>query len=95
MPREVIRFALRQKSVPEYLVNGTSSLYKVCKTAASVDGELSSSFSVKVGVHQGFALSPLLFIMVKDVVTEDMRDGLFMELLHVCKRSCFDWRIIK
>ena len=95
VPREVIRFALRQKSVPEYLVNGTSCLYKVCKTAASVDGELSSSFSVKVGVHQGFALSPLLFIMVKDVVTEDMRDGLFMELLHVCKRSCFEWRIIK
>ena len=50
---------------------------------------------MKVGVHQGFALSPLLFIMVKDVVTEDMRDGLFMELLHVCKRSCFEWRIIK
>ena len=58
------------------------SLYKGCKTAVSVDGEKSSSFSVKVGVHQGSALSPLLFIMVMDVLAEDMRDGSLMELLY-------------
>ena len=39
------------------------SHYKGYKTAASVDGELSSSFSVKVGVYEGSAMSPLLFIM--------------------------------
>ena len=44
-------FALRQKGVPEYLVDGVMSLYKDCKTAVSVDVELSNSFSVKVGVH--------------------------------------------
>ena len=37
---------------------------------------------MKVGVHQGFALSPLLFIMVMDVLTEDVRDGLLMWLLY-------------
>ena len=58
------------------------SLYKGCKTAVSVDGELSSLFSVQVGVHQGPALSPLLFIMVMDVLTEDVRDGSLMELLY-------------
>ena len=42
------------------IFGGAMSLYKGCKTAVSVDGELSSSFSVKVGVHQGSALSPLL-----------------------------------
>ena len=52
------------------------------KTAVVVDRELSSSFSVKVGVHQGSALSPLLFIMVMDVLTEDVRDGSLMELLY-------------
>ena len=82
VPREVICFALKQKGVPEYLVNGVMSLYKDCKTAVSVDGELSSSFSVKVGVHQGSVLSPLLFIMVMDVLTEDVRDGSLMELLY-------------
>ena len=51
VPREVICFALRQKGVPEYLVNRVMSLNKGCKTAVSLDGALSSSFSVKVGVH--------------------------------------------
>ena len=77
MPREVIHFALTWKGVPEYMVNGVMSLYKGCKTATSVDGELSSSFSVKVGVYQGSALSPLLFIMV----------------IHVNDRRCEGWFI--
>ena len=79
--REVNCFAPRRKGVPEYLVNGFMSVYKGCKTAASADGELPSSFSVKVGVHQGSALSPLLFILVMDVLT-DVRDGSLMELVY-------------
>ena len=51
------------------------------KNAVSSDGELSSSFSVKVGVHQETSLSPILFTMVIDVLTEDARDGSLMELL--------------
>ena len=64
------------------LVCGVMSLYKGCKTAFSVDGELSSSFSVKFGVHQGSPLSPLFFIMIMDVLTEDVRDGSLMELMY-------------
>ena len=64
------------------LVNGVMSLYKGCKTAVSVDGKLSCLFSVKVGVHQGSALSPILFTMVMDVLTEDVRDCSVMELLY-------------
>ena len=45
---QVIRFALRQKDIQEYLVNSVISLYKGCKPAVSVDGKLSSSFSVKL-----------------------------------------------
>ena len=95
VPKEVTRFALRRKGVPEYLVNGVMSLYKGCKTAVLVDREISSSVSVKVGVHQGSALSPLLFIMVMDVMTEDVRDGSLMELLYsddlvLCEESLND-----
>ena len=54
---------------------GVLSLYIGCKTAVLVDGELSSSFSVKFDVHQGSALSPLLFIMVMDVLTEHVEMG--------------------
>ena len=82
MPKEVIRLALKRKGVSEYLVNGVMSLSKGCKTTVSVDGELSSSYSVKVGIHQRSALSALLFIMVMDVLIEDVRDGSFMELLY-------------
>ena len=92
VPREVIHFPLRRKGVPEYLVDQVVSLYKGCKVAVSVDGELSSSFSVKVGVHQGSTLSPLLFVMVMDFLREDVRDGSLMELLYAgdlfwCKES--------
>ena len=55
---------------------------KVVKLLSQLTGELSSSFSVKVGVHQRSALIPLLFIMVMDVLTEDVRDGSLMKFLY-------------
>ena len=57
--------------------------YRGCKTAVSVDRKLSSSFSVKVGAHQGSDLSPLLFIMVMDVFTVDVRDGSLGSLMEL------------
>ena len=44
--------------------------------------ELSEPFCVKVGVHQGSVLSPLLFAIVVDVVTENAREGLMYEILY-------------
>ena len=64
--------------------------------AVPLNGELLNSFSVKVGVHQGSALSPLLFIMVMNVLTEDVRGGSLMELfyyannLDLCGKSLND-----
>ena len=37
---------------------------------------------MKVGVHQGSVLSPLVFAIVVDVVTESMRNGLMSEMLY-------------
>ena len=37
---------------------------------------------MKLGVHQGSALSPLLFILVTNVLTEDVRGVPLMELLY-------------
>ena len=38
-----------------------------------VGTHLSEEFEVKVGVHQGSALSPLLFAIVVDVVTNEIK----------------------
>ena len=44
--------------------------------------ELSKEFEVKVGVHQGSVLSPLVFESVVDVVIENVRNGLMSEMLY-------------
>ena len=42
----------------------------------------STEFEVKVGVHQGSVLSPLLFVAVMEVVTRRVKEGLPWELLY-------------
>ena len=68
VPQKVTWWVLKIKGDPENLVHGIMSLYNDCKTAVSVDGELSESFVVQVGVYQRSVLSPLLFI-VTDLLT--------------------------
>ena len=42
----------------------------------------SEEFEVNVGVHQGSVLSPLLFVIVVDVITENATRGVVNELLY-------------
>ena len=58
------------------------SLYEGAKTRVRVGLEFSEEFEVKVGVHQGSALSPLLFAIVVDMITESVRNGLMSEKLY-------------
>jgi len=39
------------------------------------------SFTVKVGLHQGSVSSPLLFVIVMEMISRQLRAGLPLELL--------------
>ena len=82
VPREVLWWALRQSGVEEWLINIIIDMYKDVTTAVLVNGEVSESFEVKVGVHQGSVLSPRLFIIVLDALSRSFRTGLPWELFY-------------
>ena len=46
------------------------------------DSELLEEFEVKVWMHQGSVLSPFIFAVVVDVITEIDREGVLSELLY-------------
>ena len=48
-------------------------MYQGCKTVVRSAAEESNSFGVEVGLHQGSALSPYLFLLLMDVLTQDVR----------------------
>ena len=73
VPRKVLLWAMRKKELPEVLVRSVMSLYEGAKTRVRVDSELSEEFVVRVGMHQGSVLSPFLFALVVDFVTEFFR----------------------
>ena len=52
------------------------------ETSLKAESMSSKSFDVKVGVHQRSVLSPLLFAVVMDEMTKDIREGVVEELLY-------------
>ena len=42
----------------------------------------SKAFNVKVGLHQGSVLSSLLFVIVMEMISRELRAGLPLELLY-------------
>ena len=82
VPRKVMEWALRKKSLPEALVKAVMSLYEGLRTKVRVASGLSDEFGVRVGVHQGSVISPLIFAIVVDAVTEQARKGLSNEILN-------------
>ena len=66
----------------EWLIRTVMALYTAACTVVRTDAGLSECFEVKVGLHQGSVLSPLLFASVMDVVSSETRTGLPSELLY-------------
>ena len=73
---------MRKRGISEAMVRTVMSFYEDGKTRLRVGLELSEKFKVKVGGHKGSALSPLLFAIVVDVITESVKNGLMSELFY-------------
>ena len=82
VPRKVLEWALMKIGIPEDMPRSVMSLHEVAKTTVREDSELSEEFEVKVGMNQGFVLSPFVYAVVVDVVIELARKGALSELLY-------------
>ena len=74
VPRPVIEWALRKQSV--------MALYSCSSSKVRFAGVDSVDFPIGVGVHQGSALSPLLFVLVIEEASKSCRRGHPWELLY-------------
>jgi len=66
----------------EWLVSAVMSMYSGAKTVVRTVYGNSKTFEVKVGMHQGSALSPLLFMIVMEAISREFRVALPRELLY-------------
>ena len=70
VPRKVIWWARE-----EWIVRLVQRMYANAWSRVCVDEGYSEEFEVKVGVHQGSVLSPLLFIIVLEALSREVCPG--------------------
>ena len=66
----------------EWLVNAVMVVYEGQQTVVRTTEGDSKAFNVKVGLHQGSVLSPLLFVTVMELIPRELQAGLPVELLY-------------
>ena len=76
VPRDIVRWAMRKLNTDEWLTETVMATYKLSNSAVRVNNTVGSKFNVKVRVHQGSVLSPLLFIMVLKALSKAFRSRL-------------------
>jgi len=68
--------------VDEWLVKAIMTMYDGAQTVVRTSEGNSKAFNVKVGLHHGSVLSPLLFVIVIEMISRELRAGLLLELLY-------------
>ena len=66
-------WALRHVGVEEWIVDVIKAMYAGATISIKLSSGESREFEVKVEVHQGSVLSPLLFIIVMQALSEIQR----------------------
>jgi Reverse transcriptase (RNA-dependent DNA polymerase) len=79
IPRNIMWWALKRKLIPTKYVTLIKDMYTdVVTCVRACDGE-SDTFSIKIGLHQGSALSPYICTLVMDEITNDIQG-----VIHWC-----------
>ena len=73
VPRKVIWWAMRKLGIEEWIVRFVQAMYNNTRSRIVVNNTYSDEFGVKVGVHQGSVLSPLLFVIVFEALSREFR----------------------
>ena len=73
VPRAEVWDCSRLMGIPKGYVRLIQDMCQGCTTQIQYAAGVTKDFEVSVGVHQGSALSPLLFAIVMDCLTEEVR----------------------
>ena len=73
---------MRKLGVEEWLVSAVMSMYSGAETVVRTVCGNSKGFEVRVGMHQGSALGPLLFVIVMEAISWEFKVALPWELLY-------------
>ncbi|KAK3519958.1 hypothetical protein QTP70_008901 [Hemibagrus guttatus] len=73
VPREELWYCMRKSGVAEKYVRVVQDMYERSRTVVRCAVGQTEEFNVEVGLHQGSALSPFLFAIVMDQLSEEVR----------------------
>ena len=81
VPREELWECLRLAETSECYIKNIQDMYDGATTTVRSAAGLTKEFKVGVGLHQGSALSPFLFSIIIDRLTEDIRKDAAWDML--------------
>ena len=79
---KVLWRCMRKQNIPEGYIILVQDMYQGATIRVKSKRGMSEHFEVGIGLHQGSALSPFLFIMLVDTISQDVRTELPWELLY-------------
>ncbi|KAK3561046.1 hypothetical protein QTP86_026392, partial [Hemibagrus guttatus] len=92
VPREALWYCMRKSGVAEKYVRVVQDMYERSRTVVRCAVGQTEEFNVEVGLHQGSALSPFLFAIVMDQLSEEVRQEspwtmMFADDIVICSES--------
>ncbi|KAH1202758.1 Craniofacial development protein 2 [Glycine max] len=74
VPREILWKVLEKKGVRVAYIRAIQDMYDRVSTSVRTQGGESDDFPITIGLHQGSTLSPYLFTLILDVLTEQIQE---------------------